>query len=48
MLGIMIATIGTDGATGMPRFTFGNISLLSGVLLVPWSSACSDSARSCR
>ena len=35
MLGIMIATIGTDGATGMPRFTFGNISLLSGVLLVP-------------
>ncbi len=35
MLGIMIATIGVDGATGMPRFTFGKISLLSGVQLVP-------------
>lgn len=35
MLGIMIATIGIDGATGMPRFTFGNISLLSGIQLIP-------------
>lgn len=35
MLGIIIATIGLDGATGMPRFTFGNISLLSGIQLVP-------------
>lgn len=35
MLGIMLATIGIDGATGMPRYTFGNISLLSGIVLVP-------------
>lgn len=35
MLGIIIATIGIDGATGMPRFTFNNISLLSGIQLVP-------------
>jgi putative tricarboxylic transport membrane protein len=36
MLGILIATIGIDGATGMPRYTFGSMNLLSGVLLVPF------------
>ncbi|MCR5160729.1 MAG: tripartite tricarboxylate transporter permease [Lachnospiraceae bacterium] len=35
MLGIILATIGIDGATGMPRYTFGNFSLLSGLQLVP-------------
>lgn len=35
MFGIILSTIGMDSATGMPRFTFGNISLLSGIQLVP-------------
>ena len=35
MFGIILATIGIDSATGMPRFTFGNISLLSGIQLIP-------------
>ena len=35
MLGVLLATIGIDGATGMKRFTWGNISLLSGIQLVP-------------
>ena len=35
MFGVILATIGIDSATGMPRFTFGNISLLSGIQLVP-------------
>lgn len=35
MLGIMLATIGIDNTTGLSRYTFGNISLLSGIQLVP-------------
>ncbi len=35
MLGVLLATIGIDGATGMNRFTWGNISLLSGIQLIP-------------
>ncbi|WP_298033509.1 tripartite tricarboxylate transporter permease [uncultured Dysosmobacter sp.] len=35
MLGIMLATVGIDNTTGLPRYTFGNISLLSGIQLVP-------------
>jgi putative tricarboxylic transport membrane protein len=31
LLGLMIATIGTDPVTGSNRFTFGNSSLLSGI-----------------
>ena len=36
MLGVILATIGIDSATGMPRYTWGNISLLSGIQLVPF------------
>lgn len=35
MLGMMLATIGIDSATGMTRYTWGNMSLLSGLQLVP-------------
>lgn len=35
MMGFIIASIGLDTATGMPRYTMGNISLLSGIQLVP-------------
>lgn len=35
MLGVILATIGIDSATGMPRYTWGNISLFSGIQLVP-------------
>ncbi len=31
LIGLMIATIGTDPVTGMTRFTFGNSDLLSGI-----------------
>lgn len=30
-VGFMIATIGIDGQTGTPRFTFGNVNLLNGI-----------------
>jgi len=30
-LGFMVATIGIDGQTGTPRFTFGNVNLLNGI-----------------
>ncbi|WP_339162340.1 tripartite tricarboxylate transporter permease [Siminovitchia sp. FSL W7-1587] len=31
VLGFMVATVGIDGQTGTPRFTFGNINLLNGI-----------------
>ncbi len=31
LLGLMIATIGTDGPTGIQRFTFGSVDLIDGV-----------------
>lgn len=31
LLGLMLATVGTDPYSGTPRFTFGNINLLGGV-----------------
>lgn len=34
-LGIMLATIGTDSATGQIRFAFGNYNLYSGLTFVP-------------
>ncbi|MBR0199829.1 MAG: tripartite tricarboxylate transporter permease [Oscillospiraceae bacterium] len=33
--GMLLATVGIDQMSGMPRFTFGNSSLLSGIPLVP-------------
>jgi putative tricarboxylic transport membrane protein len=35
VLGLCIATIGTDLATGFPRFTFGTNSLMSGINIIP-------------
>lgn len=35
MLGILIATVGFDPMLGYPRFTFGNVELLSGVPFIP-------------
>ena len=34
-LGIALSFIGIDGITGYPRFTFGNINLLSGMSFIP-------------
>ena len=34
-LGIMFATVGLDAALGLPRFSFNNINLFSGIDLVP-------------
>ncbi|WP_407308043.1 tripartite tricarboxylate transporter permease [Desulfosporosinus sp. SB140] len=34
-LGILISTIGADPLFGIPRFTFGNLNLLSGIDIVP-------------
>ncbi|WP_227934918.1 tripartite tricarboxylate transporter permease [Alkalihalobacillus deserti] len=31
VVGFMIATVGIDGQTGTPRFTFGNVNLLEGI-----------------
>jgi len=33
--GLLISTIGIDVATGYPRFTFGNIYLISGIDFIP-------------
>lgn len=33
--GILLATVGVDAHLGQPRFTFGNINLLSGVSFIP-------------
>lgn len=35
LLGLLIATIGTDPMTAIPRFTFGNTNLLGGIELIP-------------
>ena len=35
LLGLAVATIGIDPLTGMPRYTFGNMMLLTGVGFVP-------------
>lgn len=35
MFGVILATIGLDTTTGMPRYTMGSISLLSGLQLIP-------------
>lgn len=35
VLGLLIGTIGIDIITGFPRYTFGNVSLESGISLVP-------------
>lgn len=35
LLGLAIGTIGIDPAAGVPRFTYGNIDLLSGVSFIP-------------
>jgi len=34
-LGMMIGTIGMDGITGYPRFTFGFLELMGGITLIP-------------
>jgi putative tricarboxylic transport membrane protein len=34
-IGLAIATIGIDPAAGQPRFTFGNVDLLSGINFIP-------------
>ena len=31
LIGLMIATVGTDAISGIPRFTFGNLDLIDGV-----------------
>ncbi|MDR1534167.1 MAG: tripartite tricarboxylate transporter permease [Planctomycetota bacterium] len=33
-LGILLATVGVDGVSGIPRFTFGSLSLYNGVKMV--------------
>ena len=35
MIGLLIATVGIDGTTGFPRFTFGSIELLGGINFIP-------------
>ncbi|MEG0854298.1 MAG: tripartite tricarboxylate transporter permease, partial [Angelakisella sp.] len=34
-LGIMIATVGLDAALGLPRFSFNNVHLFSGINMIP-------------
>ncbi|MCF6474428.1 tripartite tricarboxylate transporter permease [Nonomuraea sp. MG754425] len=34
VLGILLATVGVDAATGLPRYTFGDVDLLSGLPFV--------------
>lgn len=34
-IGLAIATVGIDPAAGQPRFTFGNVDLLSGINFIP-------------
>ena len=34
-IGLLIATVGIDPAAGFPRFTFGNVDLMSGVNFIP-------------
>lgn len=35
LLGLTIGTIGIDPAAGFPRFTFGNVDLMSGISFIP-------------
>ncbi len=35
MIGLLIATVGIDGMTGFPRFTFGSVELLGGINFIP-------------
>ena len=35
MIGLLIATVGLDGTTGFPRFTFGSIELMGGINFIP-------------
>jgi len=35
LIGLLIATVGIDGTTGFPRFTFGSIELLGGINFIP-------------
>ncbi len=35
MIGLLIATVGIDGTTGFPRFTFGSVELLGGINFIP-------------
>jgi putative tricarboxylic transport membrane protein len=35
MIGIMISNVGIDAALGMPRFSFNNINLFSGINMIP-------------
>lgn len=34
-IGVLISTIGIDGASGLPRFSFGNMNLISGISFIP-------------
>jgi len=35
VIGILLSTVGMDGITGVPRFTFGSTNMLSGFNLIP-------------
>src|SRR5919107_1301992 len=35
LMGLVIGTIGIDPAAGFPRFTFGNVDLMSGISFIP-------------
>jgi len=35
LFGILISMVGIDAITGFPRFTFGNVNLLSGIQFIP-------------
>jgi len=35
LLGLIVGTIGIDPAAGFPRFTFGNVDLMSGISFIP-------------
>jgi len=35
VLGLIVATVGLDGMTGLPRFTFGNLNLQTGIDFIP-------------
>lgn len=34
-IGVMLSTIGIDGASGIPRYSFGNLNLIGGISFVP-------------
>ena len=35
LIGLLLSTVGIDGTTGFPRFTFGSIELLGGISFIP-------------